>query len=69
MEGKLKEFKTTGDSRNAELQAEHDAELARVRDEHKEAMRAQGRNAQGLEDEIALLKLEQQSKMAEIESL
>lgn len=69
MEGKLKEFKTRGDSRNAELQAEHDAELARVRDEHKEAMRAQGRNAQGLEDEISLLKVEQQSKLAEIESL
>ena len=69
MEGKLKEFKTRGDSRNAELQAEHDAEIAKLRDEHKEATRTQGRNAQGLEDEIALLKVEQQNKLAEIESL
>ena len=67
MEGKLKEFKTSGDVRNKELIAEHEKEMEKVKEQHKKALAKKDGTAADLESEIKSLNDNIQDRLKEID--
>jgi len=67
MEGKLKEYKTSGDVRNKELVGEHEVEIKKIKDAHKKALAKKDSNAAELDNEVSQLKESIEDKLKEIE--